>query len=96
MTLGVRSVIVYYWPVVLGWALLTGAYAFLAALHATAAAALIAVLFLGAVVWCFLMVTNVEDWWDGFRRQRRLATVTGIMLLVTLASGVGFGWWLTA
>lgn len=96
MTLGVRSAIVYHWPIAVAWLLLTGAYAGLAALHSPAAAAIIVVLFLGAALWCFLLVTRVEDWWNGFRGQRRLVAVTGALLLATLAAGVGLGWWLTA
>jgi hypothetical protein len=96
MSLGVRWTITYHGPVVAAWLLLTAAYAFLAALHAVAAAVFIGVLFLAAAAWSFLSVTRVEDFWHDFRGQRRLAAITGALLLGTLAAGVGLGWWLTA
>jgi hypothetical protein len=95
MSHGARSAI-YHGPVAVAWLLLTGAYAFLAALHATAAAAFIVVVFLAAALWCFLLVMDAEDCWNDFRGQKRLAAITGALLLGTLASGVGLGWWLTA
>ncbi|WP_203786790.1 hypothetical protein [Paractinoplanes rishiriensis] len=96
MSLGVRSAIAYHGPVAVAWLLLTGAYTFLAALHAVAALAVVLVLFMAVAFWCFLLVLNAEDCWNNYRRQKRLAATFGALLLGTLASGVGFGWWLTA
>ncbi len=96
MSHGVRFAITYRGPVVAAWLVLTGAYTVLAALHSPAAVALIVVLFVATALWCFLVVTNVEDWWNDFRDQKRLVRLTGALLVGTLAGGVALGWWLTA
>jgi prepilin signal peptidase PulO-like enzyme (type II secretory pathway) len=92
----VRTAIAYHGPVAAAWLLLAAAYAFLAALHAPAAVAVIAVLFLVAALWSAVLVMDAEDWWNDHRGQKRLATGLGVLLLATLAGGVGLGWWITA
>jgi hypothetical protein len=50
---------------------------------------------LTVVVWCcFLLVLDVDDWWNDFKDQNRFAVRSGAFALATLAIGVGLGCWL--
>ncbi|GLW34969.1 hypothetical protein Areg01_79050 [Actinoplanes regularis] len=96
----VGSAVAYYGVNALFWALVTAVHAgltmlaFASARHVVDALAGMTLVFVCAALVCGIVVLDVDDWWDDFREQNRLAVVCGALLVATLLSGIGIGWWI--
>jgi peptidoglycan/LPS O-acetylase OafA/YrhL len=86
----------YHAPTTLFWIALTGLYALVAHWgvtrhHPVITGLVITALFLATALCCFVAVMGAEDAWSGFRRQKRLAALCGLLLVVTLIAGLTLG-----